>query len=188
MKKRTKISLIFLSTAIILSVIAFILSIKLTSDFEKSMKSADSQKEEVKIHDVIITETKEGVKYWEIYAKIGEYDSKKTNAILTDIVGNYYKEGKVVLSFTAPKGFYNSDNKLVKLHGGAYVVAEDGNKVKADEISWVSTTDKIKAKGNVKIFKGTDFIATGNSADINTDFTNLEIMGNTQVKVFKTEK
>ncbi|MDD3593765.1 MAG: LPS export ABC transporter periplasmic protein LptC [Candidatus Gastranaerophilales bacterium] len=184
MKKRTKFSIIFLIVFAVLGVAAFIFSARITADFKKAL-SGDGSLESVTIKDIVITETKDGIKYWEIYSAIGEYDSTKVNAKLTDIVGNYYQKGKVIMSFTAPTGIYSADKKKVTLTGGVRVVGEDDTEITANEASWATADDKVYAHGNVVIRKQYEIVALSNSASITTDFKKIEIYDNTELRIYK---
>ena len=150
--------------------------------------STQGSVEYAKVNDVVITETKNGIKDWEIYAAIGEYDTKKTNAILTDIVGNYYQNQEVIMSFTAPKGTYNSNSKEVALTDGVKVVAKDNIELTADKIYWVTTENKIYAQGNVILNKNNEMVALSDKASTTTDLNFVEIMGNAEVRVYKEYK
>ena len=58
----------------------------------------------------------------------------KNKATLTDVVGNFYKEGKVSVSFKADTGMYESDAKRITLDSKALIIAEDGTSLSADKI------------------------------------------------------
>ena len=141
--------------------------------------------EHAKVNDVVITETKDGIKEWEIYAAVGEYDTKKTNAILTDVVGNYYQNQKVIMSFTSPSGTYNSDTKEVSLTGGVRIVGKDNMELTADKIYWITTDNKVHAEGNVIFNQNNELIALSDKASTTTDLTLFEIMENAEVRVYK---
>ena len=92
MQKRTKFSIIFIITLFILITVAFIFAGKWTRDFQEFLTSHGSV-EHATVRDVVITETKDGIKDWEVYAAMAEYDNDNVTATMHDIVGNYYKNG-----------------------------------------------------------------------------------------------
>ena len=187
MRKRTKFSITFIFILLGLVTIAFVFASKWTRDFQELLASQGGV-EHAKVNDVVITETKDGLKYWEIYAAVGEYDAAKVQATLTDIVGNYYQNNEVVMSFTAPKGVYNSENKEVSLLENVRVVGKNDAEMTANKISWVTTDNIIKAEGNVTINKANELIALSNKAAVTTDFKNIEIIENAELRVYKDYK
>lgn len=151
------------------------------------MKSQGSV-EYATVKDVVITETKEGIKEWEVYAAVAEYDSKKVVAMMTDIVGNYYKDGKVVMSFISNNGKYISNEKRVELYGAVKVVGEDNMKLTADKIYWITNEEKVHAEGNVIINKNNEAIALSDKASVTKDLKFVEIQENTELRIYKEFK
>ena len=90
MRKRTKFSIVFIISLFILITIALIYTNKWTKDFQEFLKTQGGI-EHATVNDVVITETKDGIKEWEVYAAVAEYDNDKVTATMHDIVGNYYK-------------------------------------------------------------------------------------------------
>ncbi len=187
MQKRTKFSIIFIVFILILGIIAFVFAGRWTKEFQAFLVSQGAV-EYAKVNDVVITETKDGIKYWEIYAAVGEYDAEKVQATLTDIVGNYYQKGEVVMSFTAPKGTYNSENKQISLLENVRIVGKDDAELTANKVSWVMSEDVVRAEGNVVINKADEIIALSNKATITKDFEKIEIIENAEVRVYKEYK
>lgn len=187
MQKRTKFSIIFIITLFILITIAFIYAGKWTKDFQEFLTSQGSV-EHATVRDVVITETKNGIKDWEVYSAMAEYDNDNVTATMHDIVGNYYKDGEVVMSFTAPTGTYNSDTKKIELLESVKVVGKNNIKLTTDKISWVTTEDKVYAEGNVIVNKNDEIIAISNKGSITKDFKEMEIMDNAELRVYKQYK
>ena len=79
MKKGTKFSIIFIVLLLLLGIVAFVFAGKWTKDFQKYLTSQGSV-EYAKANDIVITETKDGIKYWEMYAATGEYDAENVQA------------------------------------------------------------------------------------------------------------
>ncbi|MFA6990191.1 MAG: LPS export ABC transporter periplasmic protein LptC [Candidatus Gastranaerophilaceae bacterium] len=185
MKLRTKFSLFFIIFIVGLSIWAFITSSKITNDFNQKFTDKELPKEEVKVQELLITETREGKKYWEVYADKGFYDNKQNKVILTKVIGNFYSKGEVVMSFEAPTGEYASAKRQVKLCGGAKILSNDNTLIKANEVVWMGTIDEIHSKGNVKIIKSGKLITYSDSSIFNTDFSKFEIYGHTEAKIYK---
>lgn len=170
---------------LILGIWAFITASNITRDVKLASNELDAEADKAKIEELIITETRDGEKFWEVYANSGQYDGNKKGARLTEVKGNFYKEGKVVLSFDAPEALYIEQNKEIKLTGGSRAATNEAIYITADEISWTGNKDEITATGNVKILKSKDFLIKSDKSTFNTDFTNLKVMGNSQTNVYK---
>jgi len=184
MQKRTKFSILFIAILLVLIITAFIFAGKWTREFQQFLLSQGAT-EYAKVNDVVITETKDGIKYWEMYAAVGEYDAEKVQAVMTDIIGNYYQNGEVIMSFTAPKGIYNSDKKEIALLESVKIVGKEGEELIANKVSWVMTEKKVVAEGNVIINKSNEAIALSDKATVSTDFKHFEIMNNAELRIYK---
>lgn len=184
MSKKVKFSLIFITFLLIVSIIGFWQAKKITANFEKPQTNTNQESEKIKIKDMLITETKDGQKYWEVFASLGEYTNTKNKATLTDVVGNFYKEGKVSVSFKADAGMYESDIKRITLNSKALIIAEDGTSLSADKIVWEGSTDKIKAFGHVQIIKDDSLYATCDRSEFTSDFQKFKTFDNTTTKVY----
>ncbi|NLF83590.1 MAG: hypothetical protein GX568_06370, partial [Candidatus Gastranaerophilales bacterium] len=56
--------------------------------------------------------------------------------------------------------------------------------LKADEVSWKGAKNNIVASGNVKIIRENQVMTVSDKSVFNTDFSNLEISGNSNTYVF----
>lgn len=192
MSKKKKIYIILFSLLVLICLFGFIWSFTVTKDIRKSQKKggeeANTKSQVATVKNLILTETKDGAIYWELYAQKGSYDSQTGNVILTNATGNFYDENnKVVLSFESDLGTYDEKTKVIVLRGHTFIVAHDGSSIKADEIVWRGSDEDILAKGNVIVNRNTDFISTANAARFNSELTFFEISGDTQTNVYSTD-
>jgi LPS export ABC transporter protein LptC len=185
MKLKTKFSIFFIIFVAVLSLWAFITSSKITNEFNSKLTEKDLVKEEVKVQELLITETREGKKYWEIYADSGFYDNTQNKVLLKKVIGNFYANGEVIMSFEAPAGEYSSPKREVTLQGGAKVLSKDNTFIQSETLVWMGTIDEIHASGKVKIIKSNQLVTQSDSAIFNSDFTKFEIYGNTVSKFYK---
>ena len=183
MTKKTTFSLILLAVFSILSICAFIVSKNIMKDINVSGHNSKSD-EQVGLKELIITETRDGQKFWEVYADSGHYNNGTNVAVLNNITGNFYKEGKVVLSVASPIAVYDSDKKEITLKGGARAANDKDIYISADEICWAGANDEIKARGNVKIIRDNQVMTISNESSFDTGFTNLKISGDANTYVF----
>lgn len=192
MSKKKKIYIILFSLLVLICLFGFIWSFTVTKDIRKSQKKggeeANTKSQVATVKNLILTETKDGAIYWELYAQKGSYDSQTGDVILTNATGNFYDENnKVVLSFESDLGTYDEKTKVIVLRGHTFIVAHDGSSIKADEIVWKGSDEDILAKGNVIVNRNTDFISTANAARFNSELTFFEISGDTQTNVYSTD-
>ena len=179
--------IVFLSIAL-LCTLGFLWAWFVTRDIRKNVAGALNQAQKVEVKNLILTETKNQKKYWELYAKTGSYDSSMQLVVLTGIIGNFYDEDKnVALSFESPKGTYRDSDKNVTLEGETLIVSKDGSSILADKIEWGGKNTDIVASGNVRIAKDEDFSTVSEKAVFTSDFTFFKIIGKTQVRVFAKE-
>ena len=95
-----KIYTIVFSLIALLILFGFVWSWYVTKDIRSNTDMAGQQEQKVTVSNLILTETKDAQKYWELYAKKGYYTSGTEIAILEDIIGNFYDENnEVILSF-----------------------------------------------------------------------------------------
>lgn len=165
---------------------AFISAGIITHNFNRSQLQTDQNKQEALIQGIILTETKEDQKYWEIYGETGTYDSQNGVAMLNNVIGNFYdKENNVSMSFESSKGTYNENKKQIILYENTYIVLKDLTTLRANKLEWSGSDVPIVASGNVKITKNQDFIATAEQVEISPDYDKFKIKGKTVSKIYK---
>lgn len=185
---KKKIYIITFSSIALLCLFGFIWSWYVTRDIRKNVQGALNQSQRVEVKHLILTETKNEQKYWELYARTGTYDSSRQVVVLTEIIGNFYdKEKRVALSFESPRGTYDESNKFVTLEGRTLIVSKDGSSILADKITWGGKDTNIIASGNVQITRDKDFATTSKNAEFNSDLTFFKIIGDSQVQIFAPE-
>lgn len=167
---------------------AFISAGIITHDFNRSQLSVDKDKQEALINGIILTETKDHQKYWELYGESGTYDSTNQVAMMDNVLGNFYKDNEVSMSFQSSKGTYNAEKKIIVLYNDTFVALKDGTTLKADRLRYPGTNEPIIAKGNVKITRGGQFVAFADEIEISPDFESFKIKGHTTSKIYEEKK
>ncbi|MBO6088164.1 LPS export ABC transporter periplasmic protein LptC [bacterium] len=168
---------------------AFVSAGVITRNFNRSQIQTDANRQEALIQGIILTETKDEHKYWEIYGETGNYDSKNGIAMLNNVIGNFYNENdEVSMSFESSKGTYNENKEQIILYDDTFIVLKDLTTLKANKLEWSGTDKPVIAKGNVKITRNKDFLATAEEVEISPDYDKFKIIGNTVSKVYKENK
>lgn len=178
--------------SIVLSLIllwGLIWSASVTRIVKKNSKDSSMKNQKAIVKNIIVTETQEEKKYWEFYAKSGEYNSEFNSILLNDLIGNFYdKNGEVVVSFKSNKGTYDEKSKKVILNGDNLFVGKNGSQLYADELIWQGQDKDILANGNVQYIQDNKIITKSQKAIFNSNLTNFRIIGKTKTQLFADEK
>lgn len=185
-KKRVYVGLLIALGAVLAW--AFITASVITHDFNRKQVEARGDEQEAIVNGVILTETKDDQKYWEIYGETGKWDSQQGIAQLNKVIGNFYKDNEVSMSFESSKGTYNSKDGDITLYSDTYIVLKDGITLNADKLHWVNSKTPIVAEGNIKIKKGNELLSTADKITISPDYNSFKISGNTVSKVYEGKK
>lgn len=176
----------FIITVSISTVIlwAFITAGIITTNFNRNALRSGVERQELQVSSMILTETKDGQKFWEIFGETGQYNSEHKIANLNNVVGNFYKDNKVEMSFESTKGIYNEETQEIILYENVFVVLKDETSLKADKLIFEIRTKVLHVEGNVTINKKNAFMATAERALIDSEYSRFKIMGKTSSKVY----
>ena len=168
---------------------AFISAGVITHNFNRSQLQTDQNRQEALIKGIILTETKDEKKYWEIYGESGNYDSKNGVAMLNNLVGNFYNDNsEVSMSFESSKGTYNENKSQIILYEDTFIVLKDLTTLRANKLVWSGKDVPITAEGNVRITRNNEFIATASKVEISPDYDKFKIIGNAVSKVYSDKE
>lgn len=168
---------------------AFISAGVITHNFNRSQLQTDQDRQEALINGIILTETKDEKKYWEIYGETGNYDSKNGVAMLNNVVGNFYDDNnEVSMSFESSKGTYNEKKEQIILYEDTFIVLKDLTTLRANKLVWSGKDVPIVATGNVRITRKTDLLSTAKKVEISPDYGKFKIIGNTVSKVYSDKE
>ncbi len=186
-KKKTYIG----ALAVIVGVLvwAFISAGVITHNFNRSQLQTDQDRQEALMQGIILTETKDEKKYWEIYGETGNYDSKNGVAMLNNVIGNFYDDkNEVSMSFESSKGTYNEKKGQIILYDDTFIVLKDFTTLRANRLEWSGTDKPISAEGNVRITRDKDFLATASKVEISPTYDNFKIIGNAVSKMYDNKE
>ena len=168
---------------------AFISAGIITHNFNRSQLQTDQDRQEAMINGIILTETKDEKKYWEIYGETGNYDSKNGVAMLNNVVGNFYDDNnEVSMSFESSKGTYNEKKEQIILYDDTFIVLKDLTTLRANKLVWSGKDIPIVAEGNVRITRKSDLLSTAKKVEISPDYNKFKIIGNTVSKVYSDKE
>ena len=186
--KRKKLAKIFLITLFVLITWGFIWSCFITKTVKDNNKDKAMKNQHVVVKNIIVTETHLEKKYWEFYAKSGEYDSENTDVQLNHIIGNFYdKDEDVAVSFKSDKGTYSETDKKVILNGNNLFVSKNGAQLYADKLVWQGHDKDILAEGNVQYIQDDKIITKSEKAVFDSQLTNFKVIGNAKTKIYSDD-
>lgn len=164
---------------------AFISAGVITHNFNRSQLQTDQDRQEASIDGIILTETKNEKKYWEIYGETGNYDSKNGVAMLDNVIGNFYDdENQVSMSFESSKGTYNEKKEQIILYEDTFIVLKDLTTLRANRLIWSGKDIPTIAEGNVRITRKNELLSTAEKVEISPDYETFKIIGNAVSKVY----
>ena len=168
---------------------AFISAGVITHNFNRSQLQTDQDRQEALMQGIILTETKDEKKYWEIYGETGNYDSKNGVAMLNNVIGNFYDDkNEVSMSFESSRGTYNEKNGQIILYDDTFIVLKDFTTLRANRLEWSGTDKPVIAEGNIRITRDKDFLATAKKVEISPDYDNFKIIGNAVSKIYDNKE
>lgn len=185
-KKRAYFIAIFLIVAVMSW--AFISAGIITCNFNRAQLKGNQDEQKVDAAGIIITETKDGKKYFEIYGETGNYTNEENVATLHNVVGNFYKDNEVAMSFQSSKGSYDEKAGVITLYENTYIVLKDETSLQADKLVWSGSDKDTVAEGNVKITKGKDMSALADKCIIGSGYDKFKIIGKTKTQIYGDKK
>lgn len=184
LSKTTKIYIIVAAVLVGILAWAFLYAAILTRGLNRSDMKGKENSQELEVKDIILTETRDGIKYWEVYGETGEYDSTSKVAILNRTIGNFYRDNDIAMSYEAQSGSYNEVLNTITLTQDVFIALKDNTTLKCDKLIWQGSDKDIVGEGNVVVNRNNELISTGNKIVINSDYTHFKLIGKTQSKLY----
>ena len=188
MDKKKRAYLFAVLGIVFIMVWAFVSAGVITSNFNRAQVKGGANDQKVNAAGIIITETKQGKKYFEIYGETGNYSNDHSIATLNNVVGNFYKNDEVAMSFQSSKGSYDEKLGTITLYEHTYIVLKDETSLEADRLTWAGSDKDTVAEGNVKIKKSNEMNALADKCIISPGYEKFKIVGQTQTKIYGRDK
>lgn len=187
MDKKKRAYLIIAFIIVFIMFWAFMSASIITGNFNRSQFHGKESGQKVDAVGIIITETKDAKKYFEIYGESGTYNNDENIATLHNVIGNFYKDGEVAMSFQSSKGTYDEKAKAITLYENTYIVLKDDTSLEADRLIWSGSDVDTIAEGNVKIKKGNEMYALADKCIICAGYEKFKIIGKTKTRIYGKE-
>lgn len=188
LKNKDKFYVILVSVIVLALIWAFLSAAFITKNFKKNMANNTLNNKKIYVEDLLLTETKEGQKYWEIYADNGYYEDNQKIAYVGNSIGNFYENEEVIASFQSPRATINSETGTIILYDRSKLMYKDFTSIIADEFIYEGNKKPVYAKGNVVIEKPGELYITGDNAVLSEDMTHFTINGKVNTKMYEKRK
>ena len=188
LKGKDKFYLILVSVIVLTLLWAFFSAAFITRSFKKDAAENKLDNKKVFVEDLLLTETKDGKKYWEIYAEKGYYEDNQKIAYVNDSIGNFYEEEDVVASFQSPRATINSETGKIIMYDRSKLMYKDFTSIVADEFTYDGNKKPIYAKGNVIIEKPGELFIKADNAVLSEDMTKFTVNGKVTTKMYEKGK
>lgn len=166
---------------------AFVTAKVITHDFKRQMNNNKTEQEAV-VKGIILTETKNDKKYWEVYGDVGHWNGTTGVAQLDGVLANFYKDNKVSMSLKSSKGTYDSESKVITLYEDTFIAIDGGITLNADKLTYINSSEPIVAEGHIKVRKDNSLISTADKIIISPTYDDFKIIGHTVSKVYEDKK
>lgn len=186
--KKKRAYFIAIIATLFVMVWAFLSASIITSNFNRSQIEGAEDEQKVDAKGIIITETKEHKKYFEIFGETGHYSNDHSIATLNNVIGNFYKDNEVAMSFQATKGSYDENSGIITLTNNVFIVLKDNTSLKADKLTWYGSGKETVAEGNIVIQKEKDMQSLAQKGIIDSNYEKFKIIGKTQTKLWSKDK
>lgn len=183
-KRKKTIYIMLIAIVVGILAWAFISAGVITRNFNRQQLVGTENEQKLDVSGIIITETKNDKKYWEIYGEKGTYSSDNKIALLENVTGNFYSDNEVSMSFESSNGTYNSEKKQIILFKNTHIVIKDGTTLYCDRLVWSGPGKEIVAKGNVRIVRSKSLVSVAQKAVISPDYSSFKIIGKTVTKLY----
>ena len=95
-KNKKNLAYIILFAIVVVACIwSFVYAGMITKNFKEKIVDQTYKNKEANIENLLVTETKDGKKLWELYAETGRYSDDDLVVFLDDIIGNFYEDTNV---------------------------------------------------------------------------------------------
>ncbi len=185
MKKRNITYIVIGSIILVGCIWAFLASLVITAKFKNDIKSSKISQQKVAIEGMLLTETKDGEKLWELYADKAYYDSNTKIILLENIIGNFWQNKEVFASAKSSLGTYNTVNKKVILYNDSFIAYKDGMYLKSNLIEWTGKNQDITASKNVIIEKPNEYKIYAPKAIFTDNMTVFKVIGKVRTEIYR---
>ncbi len=143
-------------------------------------KKAPSQKPEVaadlKLDRVHYTETREGVKEWEMQAASAVYFKGENTVVLDKVQATFYGKEKESYVLVGEKGKYNTQTKVIEVYDGVKIDSSDGYHLRTRSLKYQAEQRELQTSDPVEM-RGPDLEVNGVGMIVELNHQRVKILG-----------
>lgn len=148
MKTGRKTVLIVVALAVVLSAAA-IITINIPKEPEKALLKIMSDRVDLQVRNVRLTEVGDSGMKWEIMADTARYQKKENLAFFEKLsVKLVTKEGRTFM-MTGDRGRLNTESRDVEIEGNVDIVSDNGDRFSTDHLRYLNAGKLIETEGSV---------------------------------------
>ncbi len=108
---------------------------------------------DLKLDRVHYTETREGIKEWELEADSAAYNREKETIVLEKIRGTFYGKNQESYVLVGERGRFNTKTKVIEVYDGVKIDSSHGYRFRTKSIQYradqreLTTSDRVEIKG-----------------------------------------
>lgn len=130
----------------------------------------------------VTTVDAQGKRQWELRADEVVVDGTSNTAVLTRVQGTYYQRGQPAVTFSAARGTFNIQTRIVVLSGTVRARATSGRAVEADTVEWSPKNQQVVATGGV-VFRQKGLTLRADRLTADTSLRRANLVGNIRAVV-----
>lgn len=151
----------------------FVPKTTVTEEVKKKI-SEQKNKSDLFMKGVTFSEVVNGIKYWEIRAITSKVNKDTQEALLNEVKGAFFSNGKQEVNFIAPRVSWDMRSKKIKMNDP---VGYDNNfRFKTSDLNWSLDSNKIFTDSKI-LFESDDLRMNAKGFSADTAFENMTLMG-----------
>jgi LPS export ABC transporter protein LptC len=150
MKRGRKAVLIVVVLAVVLSVAAIIM-INVPKEPEKALLKIMSDRVDLQVRNIRLTEVGDSGMKWEIMADTARYQKKDNLAFLEKLTVKLVTKDNRTFVMTGDRGRLNTESRDMEIEGNVNIVSDNGDRFRTDHLQYLNAGKLIQTEGSVVI-------------------------------------
>ena len=148
---------------------------KVTKKIEEQKKKADFFMKGVTFSEIV-----NGVKYWEIKSLTSEINKDTGKAILNDVKGTFFKEGKESFRFISPRVFWGMNIKEIRIDSP--LGFDKRYRFETKDLNWSVASNRISTSSEV-VFEGRNISIRAKGLTGDTGLEKMSLAGRPHAQI-----
>jgi LPS export ABC transporter protein LptC len=149
-KRGRKAVLVVVVLAVVLSV-ATIIVINVPKEPEKALLKVMSDRVDLQVRNIRLTEVGDSGMKWEIMADTARYQKKENLAFLEKLTVKLVTKDNRTFVMTGDRGRLNTESRDMEIEGNVNIVSDNGDRFRTDHLRYLNARKLIQTEGSVMI-------------------------------------